>query len=75
MSQELWTTSELFSFWNWREWSVHIPDRFSILNTGLETKGFVIETPDLFHLSATCVFQSSLLRRTGGLDEEVDWNW
>uniref|UniRef100_A0A674N6X6 ATP-binding cassette, sub-family D (ALD), member 4 n=1 Tax=Takifugu rubripes TaxID=31033 RepID=A0A674N6X6_TAKRU len=23
----------------------------------------------------TCVFQSSLLRRTGGLDEEVDWNW
>lgn len=21
------------------------------------------------------VFQSSLLRRTGGLDEEVDWNW
>lgn len=32
-------------------------------------------TPDLFHLSDTCVFQSSLLRRTGGLDEEVDWNW
>lgn len=51
------------------------PDKFSILNTGLDTKRFVIETPDLFHLSDTCVFQSSLLKRTGGLDKEVDWNW
>lgn len=23
----------------------------------------------------SCVFQSSLLKRTGGLDEKVDWNW
>lgn len=30
MSQAQWTTSELFSFWNWQEWSVHIPDKFSI---------------------------------------------
>lgn len=30
ISQEQWTTSELFSFWNWQEWSVHIPDKFSI---------------------------------------------
>lgn len=26
-------------------------------------------------MACVCVYQSNLLSRTGGLDENVDWNW